>query len=519
MRTLIDAPPLPAIHEASATNLATDKPELGTHELSAPEADVWQSPLGRRAGLKSFWSLLFWVILGTASFHAAYAFPNAGFLIVVYLFALLQLAQAPTWRRAAYSGVAVGLLIAAGRLAFFWRIFGGGAGALWCVYAFWIGLFVALSRLSLRQCRSGWGWLLVPFLWVGLEYFRSELYYLRFSWLNPGYAFGGALWQVPLNHVGVYGAGFLIAVLATAAAFLWSRSRIRSLAVMILGIGGIWIWGTVSAKQASVLAAKRFHIAGIQMEFPTESEVLIRLNDLVRKLPDTDVVVLSEYTFAEPVPEKVRQWCKTNRRYLVVGGKDPAPGGGFYNTAFVIGPSGEIVFRQVKCVPIQFFNDGRPAPEQHLWESPWGKIGICICYDLSYTRVTDRLIALGAQALIVPTMDEADWGLGQHELHGRVAPVRAAEYTVPIFRLASSGISQWVDRDGTVLASAAYPGDGATLGGTAVMAAAGKLPLDRWLGPASTTVSAFSILAFLTWCRRDSITGLRPTPPTARENS
>ena len=42
-----------------------------------------------------------------------------------------------------------------------------------------------------------------------------------------------------------------------------------------------------------------------------------------------------------------------------------------------------------------------PAPEQEVWNSPWGKIGICICYDLSYTRVTDRLVKQGAQLLIV----------------------------------------------------------------------------------------------------------------------
>ena len=45
-------------------------------------------------------------------------------------------------------------------------------------------------------------------------------------------------------------------------------------------------------------------------------------------------------------------------------------------------------------------------------------------------------------------MDVADWGRHQHELHARVAPVRAAEYGIPIFRLASSGISQGVNRPG-----------------------------------------------------------------------
>ena len=132
----------------------------------------------------------------------------------------------------------------------------------------------------------------------------------------------------------------------------------------------------------------------------------------------------------------------------------PGAGGNFYDTAFVVGPDGDIVFRQVKAVPIQFFKDGLPAPEQKLWNSPWGKIGICVCYDLSYTRVTDRLVKLGAEALIVPTMDVVDWGQAQHELHGRIAPARATEYGLPIFRLASSGISQSVDCAGHVTATA-----------------------------------------------------------------
>src|SRR5205085_578061 len=123
------------------------------------------------------------------------------------------------------------------------------------------------------------------------------------------------------------------------------------------------------------------------------------------------------------------------------------------------------VFRQGKSVPVQFFKDGLPAKSQRVWESPWGRIGICICYDLSYTRVTDGLIRLGAQAIIVPTMDVVAWGRHQHELHARVAPIRAAEYGVPIFRVGSSGISQLIDASGRTMATAGFPGAGAMLGG------------------------------------------------------
>ena len=104
---------------------------------------------------------------------------------------------------------------------------------------------------------------------------------------------------------------------------------------------------------------------------------------------------------------RLKQWCREHARFLVVGGKDPVGTNNYYNTAFVVGTNGEIVFQQAKCVPIQFFKDGLPAPRQEVWNSPWGKIGICICYDLSYTRVTDRLVR-GRGA----TVDCADHGCG-----------------------------------------------------------------------------------------------------------
>lgn len=169
-------------------------------------------------------------------------------------------------------------------------------------------------------------------------------------------------------------------------------------------------------------------------------------------------------------------------------------GKNFYNTAFVIDPRGEIVFRQVKSVPLQFFKDGLPAPRQAVWESPWGKIGFCVCYDLSYRRVMDRLVELGAQALIVPTMDMADWGIRQHELHALVAPVRAAEYGIPIFRLASSGISQVVRSDGTVSNSAGCSSQGAAIHGVITLPQRGSLPVDRWLAPASVFIAGIALV-------------------------
>jgi apolipoprotein N-acyltransferase len=126
-------------------------------------------------------------------------------------------------------------------------------------------------------------------------------------------------------------------------------------------------------------------------------------------------------------------------------------------------------------------------------------------------RVTDELVRLGARALIVPTMDVVDWGRHQHELHARVAPVRAAEYGVPIFRLASSGISQVMEADGFVQTDAPMPGYGSMVFGSLPMNKTGSLPCDRFLAPACVWITGL-IAVWLLLCNFRKPGTINPTP-------
>jgi apolipoprotein N-acyltransferase len=443
-----------------------------------------------------------------AAFQLAYTFPAFSFLIVVYLGCLFELARLKTGRLAFYTGLAIGLLAFAPQLNFFWNIFGAAAIALWVVLAFWLGLFLALARLCRVRLGRVPAAILIPFVWTGLEYFRSELYYLRFSWLNAGYVFSDNLPWLPLQHLGVYGVGFALMAVIGLLSLAQPRRRVAIGTVLLALFGLLANWpGANTPLPAN--PASSLKVAGIQLEFPSEPEVVSRLNQLVKAHPEAELLVLSEYTLSGPVPEKIKAWCRKHQRHLIIGAKDPVSETQFYNTAFVIGPAGEIVFRQAKGVPIQFFKDGLPAREQKLWESPWGKIGICICYDLSYSRVTDELVRLGARALVVPTMDIVDWGRHQHELHARVAPVRAAEYGIPIFRLASSGISQCVCATGQTLSTAPFPGEAAMLAGALDLSHAGQLPWDRVIAPLAVWVTGLTIAWLVVF-------SLRPPAPSKK---
>ncbi len=460
--------------------------------------------------------------LAVVCFHLAYTpfqHPAFGSFIFGYAFFLVQLANQKTVRRAFYFGLTVGFLCVAPQLNCLWEIFSAAAIVLWLILAFWIGLFAAIVCACIRRWGKIKAMWLVPFIWTGLEYFRSELYYLKFSWLNVGYALPAQLSGFGPYHLGMYGAGFFVfGILAIYhfrqlifARLLKKPSWFEIILILVL----LWILAELFLPALAETKSRRripISIVGVQMEFPTENVIYKMLDHTLAKNTNAPVFVLSEYSLDGQVPDSLKNWCREHSRYLIVGGKDPAGADNFYDTAFVVGTNGEIVFKQAKSVPIQFFKDGLPARKQEIWNSPWGKIGICICYDLSYARVTDRLVKEGAQLLIVPTMDVEEWGRHEHELHARVAPVRAAEYGIPIFRLASSGISQAVEGGGQVVAQTSVPGVGDVLSAKLRLPMRGSLPWDRFLAPFCVLVVVVILILFTT-------ISLRENHPKARTDS
>jgi apolipoprotein N-acyltransferase len=463
-------------------------------------------------------------LIAVACFHAAYTTAQSGllaFAIVGYVICLVQLARLRTTRQCFYVTLAVGFACFAPQLGFFWNIFGPAAIALWLILALWLAAFGVITHVAIVQL----GWkraaFLTPFFWTGLEYFRSELYYLKFSWLNAGYAFAESSF-IPWQYAGVYGSGF--AIVTIAAGFLLVRRehlyRIRRLHVLLFATLAALMTALLLPSFAKAVIYPNLIVAGAQLEFPNENEIIKTLDSIlvqdrqrVKKSPyyqrhtNLDLVVLPEYTLDGEPTDALKDWCRTHQKFLIVGGKQSLGDTNYYNTAFVISTNGQVVFTQVKSVPIQFFKDGLPAPEQKVWDSPWGKIGICICYDLSYTRVTDPLVRQGARMLIVPTMDVETWGQHQHELHARIAPVRAAEYGIPIFRVASSGISQGVEKTGRVQSSAPFSGEGETIFFGAHLGAKGNVPPDRLLAPLCVFVTIVFVIrtfAATLWRKRTS---------------
>ena len=327
---------------------------------------------------------------------------------------------------------------------------------------------------------------LTPILWTGIEYFHSEIWYLRFAWLLPGQA-AALLPGVRLAAIGVYGLGFVY--MAMAALAVGSSRPLRILGGAGLIVAAVLMYVPAYPPPSSAEAA--LHVAGLQAEEWQAPAIADALDHLATTHPEAQLLVLSEGAFFSPVPKVVRDVVSKHHVYLIAGARKYVSQHEYFNTAFVVGPDGSDAFSQVKSVPVQFMNDGTPATERRVWDSPWSKIGIAICYDAGYARVMDAFVRQGACGLIIPTMDATYWGQFERRmLHSRVAPIRSAEYGIPTFGVWSSGISQLVDRSGQIISTAGYPGQGETITGSFDLSRAGRIPLDRPLAIASMVATA-----------------------------
>jgi deaminated glutathione amidase len=166
-----------------------------------------------------------------------------------------------------------------------------------------------------------------------------------------------------------------------------------------------------------------FAIAGIQMRVSAEvsnvAQMASRLAVVMNRFPWVQMVLFSELCahgplprFAQPLPGPSELgFCELARRHdiwLIPGSMFEAAHNKIFNTASVINPRGEVVGRYRKMFPFEPYEANVEAGREFLvFDVPSvGRFGVSICYDMWFPETSRTLAAMGAEAILHPSLTD-----------------------------------------------------------------------------------------------------------------
>ena len=395
----------------------------------------------------------------------------------------------------------VPLLLAIHKETFIYRII---YGAIWAIFIsfylfypvlnygvkFLIAFFIYCGSLGailtwlaeyLRQNRAkAIGMLTFPALWVALEFLRT-LGPISFP-MSLASTFYRNLPFIQLTSItGVYGISFLI-TLVNVIIFEWvtffyerksAKTLIAATVIMALILSANMFWGRSIFLQREVKKGKTVKIAVIQGSIPTWmyrheknkfykktiEETYFRMSEQANKDYRPELVIWPENAInrwaleAQDLKRKLFDMAKKYGNSMIVGALHLDEAGNSYNTAFIINESGKSIdrYEKIRLLPLaETFFSGR---NQKVFDMPFGKIGILICFESMYPQMSRAAIKKGAETLFILTNDAGFKNTHLAGLHARETIFRAIENRCTVIRAAQSGISMVVDKYGRTIKS------------------------------------------------------------------
>jgi apolipoprotein N-acyltransferase len=277
-------------------------------------------------------------------------------------------------------------------------------------------------------------------IWVGIELIRGLT-------VGTGGFIGYAFYRTPLlvqpiSIFGIYGLSLLAMLIDYALALLLialydcaTINRPASLdragcAVSLplarrwsIGLGVIaLIWIALGAVLYQTPTTSRVTVAAVQPHTPTVPNLARGTRAAVLK--GAQIVVWPEgalsYDPRQRNSDVLQRLARDNHVYLVIGFGLRAPGG-LYNQVIVVSPQGEFLGTYGKTHPVSYVGETSLAHHGYpVFDTPLGKLGAIICYDLAFADTARDAVRNGAQIIAAPSND---WP----ELYDK-------EYVMPMYR-------------------------------------------------------------------------------------
>ncbi len=339
----------------------------------------------------------------------------------------------------------------------------------------------------------------VATIWVSLEWVRGWLL-TGFPWGNIGYSQWNYHAGIQISSIaGVFGVSFVIVFFnAGVATFIrrrheWQKELVAVIAPCLIAAITL-IYGYTAIGKSDNIESQSIEIALVPgnipqldkwnpKKFPSIFMKYLNMTEEAAK-EQPDVIVWPETTVRGQVLSG--EWTNYNSHFkqmldrigdipMLIGSTDPDALGNLYNRVISVSSDGEIQgkYAKMQLVPfgeyvpladflpnfIQFspFEHGKThnlLPIRYVGEALPEKqnilIGTSICFESSFPNHFRKFVREGADAMGILTNDAWFAGTALPELHLAMAPLRAVENRISVFRCANGGFTCAIDKYGRI---------------------------------------------------------------------
>ncbi len=407
-----------------------------------------------------------------------------GFLAYIALVPLLiglNKLSIPKW--AFLNGLLVGIITYAG--LFYWL----------CLFKIWVflsivgilsifmALFCYFTKVVWTRSKNPYFIILFPaFFWITLQYlYNINPLGIGSFWANLGYTQIKYLNFIQIIDItGTYFITFLIIGINSILCFcfnLYFRKSAFKLGVIFLGFlflifGYSFTLNTNNTKEIKVACIQANFYQNWQWRKANVKEILktySRLTKEAQKRFNPDFILWAEYAIpTDIVHEKeyyknISELAKEIKTYLVLGSLTYEKKR-VYNVVLVFSPEGELVSKvgeydiiHRKILPAPFGESQVTSGYDYSpFETEFGKLGVIVCYEDTFSQITTKMCKLGAEYLFLLANDGHFRNTNEPELHAIMSTFRAIENKRFVVRVANTGITKAIDPFGKPIKSIIY---------------------------------------------------------------
>lgn len=374
------------------------------------------------------------------------------------------------------------------------------------ILSLYIGLFGFLYHLISKRLPLPSS-ILAPLLWTSIELSRTYLF-SGFPWSSLGYSQYKTLPVIQIADItGVYGISFLIAAVngSIMDLIMFRKTKRKSLLfgpalstiLLIIAIG----YGFQTLKEPDAGRAIKISLiqGNIEQDKKWDKKYQRDVFDTYLRLTgeslknNPDIVIWPEastpFYFGrdKEYTDKLTSFVKEHKIYLLFG---TARVKSFEkrkyslaNSAYLLSPAGEIKgsYDKIHLVPfgeyvplkkILFFvnklvvgvGDFVSGDRYEIFETPKGRFGTVICYEIIFPGLVRKFIKGGAEYIVTITNDAWFGKTSAPYQHFSMAVLRAVENRTPVARAANTGVSGFIDPYGRILMASGIFQEGAYSG-------------------------------------------------------